>query len=82
MGQVFSGSHGSWVTRSDPSPTLISQRELGGQKGGAEGVEGEEEWRCPPPQPTMGSGGASYASPAGSGRKRVLEYFDLLKPMC
>ena len=22
MGQVFSGSHGSWVTRSDPSPTL------------------------------------------------------------
>lgn len=24
MGQVFSGSHGSWVTRSDPSPTLVS----------------------------------------------------------
>ena len=22
MGQVFSGSHGSWVTRSDPLPTL------------------------------------------------------------
>ena len=23
MGQVFSWSHGSWVTRSDPSPTLV-----------------------------------------------------------
>ena len=23
MGQIFSGSHGSWVTRSDPSPTLL-----------------------------------------------------------
>jgi len=23
MGQVLSGSHGSWVTRSDPSPTLL-----------------------------------------------------------
>ena len=33
---------------------------------------------CPPPQPTRGSGGASYSPTAGSGgpgRKRVLVYF-------
>jgi len=40
MGQLCDGSHGSWVTKSDPFPSLLISARIVGEGGGGGGGGG------------------------------------------